>query len=377
MISEQLLLDITKCSRCGKCAALCPMFQKTRGWDTGVARGRLLLAWGLARGELEINDELIESLYRCPTCMICEKQCTAGVKVTEIIREARAAIVESGASIPFSHRSAFDIVAKITLRDGLERGWLDLVKGDFQEAGEILYFPGCLPYIEPILDLDMGVGRIISGAVGILNRAGIRPAIIKEFACCGHDAYWSGQYPLFNALREKNSRILKERGAKVIVTSCAECYRTLKNDYSLNAEVYHISQFVRDLVKEGKLSLNKGEERVTFHDPCRLGRHMGEYDAPREVLKLIADYKEMARYGKDALCCGVGAWMNCNEYSKQIRLDRVKEASEVADILITACTKCLAHFRCLMTEPEKTEGLPEIKIMDFTEFVSSKLKEGC
>jgi len=374
MISDQLLLDITKCSRCGKCTAVCPMFEKTRGWDIDVARGRLLLAWGLARGELEIDDKLVESLYQCPTCMLCEQECTAGVKVTEIIREARALIVEKGVSVPFSHKAAFDTVARITLREGLNRDWLDLVKGDFQEKGEIVYFPGCLPYAEPILDFDLGAERIISGAVKIFNRAGIQPAIIKEMACCGHDAFWSGQYQLFDALREKNSQLLN--GAKVIVVSCAEGYRTLKKEYSLEAEVYHISQFIRDLVREGKLILNKGGERITFQDPCRLGRHMGEYDAPREVLKVIGDYREMTRYGRDAACCGVGAWMNCNKYSKQLRLDRVREAAEVADILITACTKCLAHFRCLMAEPDKTEDLPDIKIVDFTEFVASKLKDG-
>lgn len=104
---------------------------------------------------------------------------------------------------------------------------------------------------------------------------------------------------------------------------------------------------------------------------------MGEYNAPREVLKAVGDYKEMARHGRDALCCGVGAWTNCNKYSKQIRLDRLKEASEVADILVTACSKCLAHFRCLMEEPDKTEGVPDIKIMDFTEFVANNLRKGC
>ena len=351
------------------------MFEKTRGWDTGVARGRILLAWGLARGELEVDDKLVEALYQCPTCMLCEQECTAGAKVTEIIREARALVVEKGASVPFSHKAAFDVVARITLRDGLNRDWVDLIKGDYQEEGEIVYFPGCLPYVEPILDFDLGAEMIISGAVKILNWAGIQPAIIKELACCGHDAFWSGQYSLFNALRQKNSKILN--GAKVIVTSCAEGYRTLKNEYSLEAEVYHISQFVRDLVREGKLELNNGGERITFHDPCRLGRHMGEYNAPREVLKAVGDYKEMARHGRDALCCGVGAWTNCNKYSKQIRLDRLKEASEVADILVTACSKCLAHFRCLMEEPDKTEGVPDIKIMDFTEFVANNLRKGC
>jgi len=374
MVDEQSLIDITKCSRCGKCTAICPVFEKTRGWDTGVARGRLLLAWGLARGELGIDDELVKSLYQCSTCMLCEQECTAGVKVTKIIREARKFIVEQGVETPFSHRAAFNLIARMTLRDGLDRDWHDLVSGDFQETGEIVYSPGPLPYLEPILDFDLGAERIISGAVKIFNRAGIKPAIIKELADSGHDAFWSGQFDLFKRLREKNTRLLKD--AKVVVTNCAEEYRTFKSEYSLSAEVYHISQFIRDLVKEGKIGFQNSSQRITYHDPCRLGRHMGEYDAPREVLRLLGDYREMKRYGKNAACCGVGAWMNCNEYSKQIRFDRVKEAAEVADVLITTCPKCLAHFRCLMAEPCRVDGLPDIEVVDFTEFVVRNLEEG-
>jgi len=373
MISQQLLQDITKCSRCGKCTAICPMFEKTGGWDTGVARGKLLISWGLARGELKINDKLIEALYQCPTCMLCEQGCAAGAKVAEIIREVRALIVEEGTPVPFSHKGTFDTVARITIRDRLQRDWQDLIRGDFRENGEIVYFPGSLPYLEPILDFNLGAGRIISAAVKLFNCAGIRPAIITQLADSGHDAFWSGQYQFFNDLKEKNSRLLA--GTKMIVTTCAEDYYIFKNEYSLEAKVYHISQFVRDSVREGKLAFSNSGERVTFHDPCRLGRHMGEYDAPREVLRSFADYREMARYGKNAACCGVGAWMNCNKYSKQLRLDRVKEAREVADTLITACNKCLSHFSCLMTEPEKVEGLPDIKIVDFTEFVARNLKE--
>lgn len=365
--------EMQKCFRCGICKVICPMFTRAGGWEDTTPKGRVMLALGLRQGEVEINDELIRDFYQCSTCMQCEVNCPAGAKVTEIIRETRGAIVEAGVSVPFAHKGLFDIVSRMTAREGLTPNWKDLIKGDFQEEGELVYFPGCLPYVEPLLNFDLGAEEIMSGVVKILNQAGIKPAIPQNLACCGHDAFWSGEYSLFDALREKNSKILK--GAKVIVTGCAECYASLKRDYSLGAEVYHISQFVRDLIKNGKLALKKGEERVTFHDPCRLGRHMNEYDAPREVLKAVADYREMPRARKDALCCGVGAWMNCNEYSKQIRLDRVGEASQVAATLITGCTKCLTHFRCLMAEPEKAEGLPEINIVDFASFISRNLRE--
>ncbi|MDD5093487.1 MAG: (Fe-S)-binding protein [Dehalococcoidia bacterium] len=372
MNNEQLLIDITKCSRCGKCGAICPMYKETEGWDTDVARGRVLLTWGLARGDLDVNQELVEAIYRCPTCMMCEQQCTSGVKVTEIIRKARELLVEKGADIPFSHKAAFDLISRITLRDDLKRDWTDLIEGDFVDKGEIVYFVGSLPYIEPVMNFDIGARRIMSGAVKILNHAGIKPAIIPQLADSGHDAFWSGQTDLFNALREKNTKLLK--GAKVIVTTCAEDYRTLSKEYSLPAKVYHISQYVRDLMKQGKLSFEKGTEKVTYHDPCRLGRHMGEFEAPREVLKQIADFKDMPRHGKDGPCCGVGAWMNCNEFSKEIRQDRLMEASQTAEIMITACSKCVSHFRCFLEEPNEKENPPTVKVMDFTDFVASKLK---
>jgi Fe-S oxidoreductase len=267
----------------------------------------------------------------------------------------------------------FGVIAKMTAKEGLKRNWGDLIKGDFKSTGEIVYFPGCFPMVAPLLDFEVGAEAISSGTVKILNQAGITPAIPEELGCCGHDAFWAGERAVFEELKEKNTKILKD--AKIIITSCAEGYRTLKNDYSLNAEIYHITQFANKLMNEGKLKFNQTEKKITFQDPCRLGRHMGEYEAPRNVLKAIGDYKDMPRSGKDASCCGVGCWMNCNEYSKIIRVDRVKEAGEVADILITGCPKCLTHFRCTMAQPEKIEGLPQIEIRDFSEFVASNLKE--
>ena len=362
--------EITKCVRCGKCTVFCPMFDKL-GWEAGAARGKLLLALGFIQGEVEINDEFVKSFYQCSTCMRCEAECPSGVPVINIIREVRRTLVTRGISIPFSHKGTFDVISKLTRREGFNSNWLNLIEGEFLREGEVVYFPGCLPYIEPLLDFELDFERTISGAIKIFNQAGIRPAIPEDLRCCGHDALWSGQYELFNELKEKNSKILGK--AKLIVVSCAECYRTLKKDYSLEGRILHISEFVADLVKEGKLNLGKVEGKVTFHDPCRLGRHMGVYKPPRDVLTRIASYEEMPRSGKEALCCGVGAWINCNKYSELIREERLKEAAGVAGIMITSCTKCLAHFRCLLSEPLEREGLPKIEVRDFTEFVSSNL----
>jgi heterodisulfide reductase subunit D len=365
-------LDYQMCMRCGKCRTICPLSSREIGFDDATPRGRAMLALGIKRGELKITDEIVRVFSQCPTCRQCEANCAAGTKITQMIKETRAAIAAAGAPIPLGHKGAFHFVSRMTAIDALTANWRDMIDGDFQETGDIVYFPGCLPYLEPLLEFEIGSKNIVNGIVKIFNQAGIKPAIPPKLACCGHDAMWSGDMELFNTLKEKNSKILKD--AKLIVAGCAEGYMTLKNEYSLGANIQHITQFVRDQLKNGKLNLVKGEERVTFHDPCRLGRYMGEYEAPREVLAAIANYKDMPRNRKDGVCCGVGAWVNCNECSKQVRIDRVQEAAQVADIMITACPKCLTHFNCLMQEPQPLEGLPKIKIMDFSDFVSRHLK---
>jgi heterodisulfide reductase subunit D len=132
-------------------------------------------------------------------------------------------------------------------------------------------------------------------------------------------------------------------------------------------EVLHISELIMETLTNHKSELKKLKKKVTYHDPCRLGRFAGVYDAPREVIKASgAELVEMPKNRKAAICCGTSSWVNCDVYSKMIQTNRLKEAKSTgAEILVTACPKCQIHFTCT----QNAEGYPKedkIEIMDLT-----------
>ena len=171
---------------------------------------------------------------------------------------------------------------------------------------------------------------------------------------------------------------------KRIVVSCPECYETLSIEYpkvikGWDIEVMHISELTSELAEKGKISFASSNDlKVTFQDPCRLGRIMGVYDAPRNVLNSIPNVTlvEMEHSRNDALCCGVSAWVNCGATSKQIQLDRLTEAKSTgANLIVTACPKCLIHFRCALSG-KTPEGMdPEFKVEDLTSIVAKALAD--
>ena len=170
-------------------------------------------------------------------------------------------------------------------------------------------------------------------------------------------------------MAEHNINVIKKSGAKKIVFSCPEGYRTFKIDYpryfNIDFEVQHVIELMSDAVSNGKLKLKNFDKVVTFQDPCRLGRHLGIYDEPRSVITSVPELKlvEMARSRNRAICCGVSAWMNCSIYSKSIQIARLKEAKKTnADLLVLSCPKCEIHFNCAMKESPSTAHFEEVKI---------------
>ena len=176
--------------------------------------------------------------------------------------------------------------------------------------------------------------------------------------CCGHDLLWVGDEESFVKLMKRNLEEINKAGARKLVTSCGECYRTFTRDYAqraggLDFEVQHISQFLAERLAELEPLLKDGDENVTYHDPCRLGRHSGVYDPPRQVLESVPglELKEMRRSREAGVCCGTSAWLNCDQYSKQIQIGRLKEAEATGmQTMVTTCPKCYIHFTCAKSE---------------------------
>jgi len=244
-------------------------------------------------------------------------------------------------------------------------GWLPAdVRVD--ENSKTLLWVGCAPYFDTFY-AENGVKTVDSaiGTIRILNALGIEPAVRSDERCCGHDALWSGDQQTYDRLVALNDTMLTAAAPELIVTTCPECAMTLQNDYPARCKadippIKHIAELVAE--RAGELKLNKLATTVTFEDPCRLGRHMGKYDEPRAALGAVPELelKEMQRNKAGAMCCS-GSWLVCNQATKRIQTDLLKDAAATgSDLLVTACPKCLIHLKCAQSGDETVPGI-EIK----------------
>jgi Fe-S oxidoreductase len=266
-----------------------------------------------------------------------------------------------------SHRGVFQTLGKLMSNSDMQP-FLKESEVELDESSEIAYFPGCAALYDLLLNRSESnyAGGIVAG-IKVLNKAGIKPRII--YGCCGHDLYYSGNLADFE--REKKKLLGKLTGK--IVIGCAEGYHMLKNHYKV--DVVYFSDFILDLVKDGKLELKPIEGlKVTYHYPCRLGRHNEVYDSPRELLGKIAEVVEMPASKNDGYCCSVSSWLNCNRESKKVREERLRQAVETeAKFLVTACPKCNLHLDCYYYDPNYDQNNPDtvkkIKLLDLQELV--------
>ena len=355
------------CLECGKCTANCPISRFNHDYSPRMMLSRLL------SGEM---DELVadEKLYACLACGMCRVRCPSDVRYTELMLLTRAEAFELGHKPNLSHGGVLHEIMRIHAADKLRQDRGDWLGSDLETArkGELLYFGGCLPYFDAVFE-EIGVeaGRIGRSAVMLLNAVGITPAVLPNERCCGHDLLWMGDKKGFAELAEHNIAAISAAGAKRVVTSCAECYRTLALDYPLYGgkvefEVMHISQLLGERLPELEGKLGATGARAAFHDPCRLGRHMGVYDPPRQLMGAIPELEvlEMQHNREAGVCCGTSAWINCDMYSKQIQVGRLQEAERAgAGTVITACPKCYIHFTCATSE-KRGEPQVDVKIQD-------------
>jgi Fe-S oxidoreductase len=241
---------------------------------------------------------------------------------------------------------------------------------------------GCLPYFDIYFE-DLGVRTLdtATGAIRIMNAMDIKPTLLENERCCGHDLLWTGDVASFRRLAEHNIKEIRRSKAATVVFTCPEGYRTFKLDYpryfgKLPFEVIHLSELVQQRSSQKALPLEKVKRTVTYHDPCRLGRHLDLYEPPREMLRSLGDIdiKEMYHHKHTALCCGTSSWTNCDMTSKQIQMLRLGEARETgAETLVTACPKCQIHLTCAMKD-QHLGGSLDITIRDLTAMVAEGLQ---
>lgn len=237
---------------------------------------------------------------------------------------------------------------------------------------EVLFWVGCAG------SFDDRAKKITKAFVKILNKANIDFAVLgTEESCSGDPAKRAGNEFLFQMQAMMNIQVLDGYEIKKIVTTCPHCFNTLKNEYPNlggNYEVMHHTQFLKELLDEGRLKVEGGKfkgKRITFHDPCYLGRANNEYEAPRDLLKkLEVELIEMRRCKSDGLCCGAGGaqmFKDAESGDKEIFIERTEEAIETSpSIIATGCPFCNTMVTDGVKSKEK-EG--EVEVLDIAEMI--------
>lgn len=355
------------CYQCGLCDTVCP-------WNRVRAFSIRRIIREATFGLTEIESE---EIWRCTTCGRCPQECPRGVKQIELGVSLRRIATEYGV-FPTPVKPIRTISAGLVAQGnpfGEERKnraqWTEgLSVQPFTEGMDILYFPGCYPSYDPRMK------KVARATAHILTKAGVNFGILgaKE-SCCGESIRKTGDEELFKRLARENIRTFIDHGVKKILVSSPHCYHTFKNEYPefmVNFEVIHISQYLFELIDAGRLTLTKEYgKKVTYHDPCYLGRHNGIYDEPREVLQRIPglELAEMPDSREKSLCCGGGGgriWMETpkGERFSDLRLEQAMGIG--AEVLATCCPYCITNFEDSRINREESESL---EIKDITEII--------
>lgn len=359
------------CFQCGLCDVVCP-------WNKVRKFSMRKLIREAAFGLSEIDGE---DLWRCTTCGTCPEQCPRGVKQIDVsvsLRRVAAAYEVFPTSVRSARTARASLISEGNPLQGERKDRAEWANGldlkPYAEGMEALYFVGCY------FSYDPRMKKVAVATANILNKAGVEFGILgdKE-SCCGESIRKTGSEKVFKALAKENIKTFIDNGVKKIIVSSPHCYHTFKNEYPefmVNFEVVHMSQYLLGLINDGRLELN-GElsQKVTYHDPCYLGRHNEVYDEPRDLLKKVTGLEliEMEAFGKSSLCCGGGGgriWMDTpqEERFSDIRLKEAKATG--AQILATTCPYCITNFEESRLNLEYEDFL---EVKDITEIISEML----
>ncbi len=372
------------CMRCGRCVAACPSAGAGEPFaprDFVQAMRHALWREHSPLGDIRFmsrNEEIQvgENFWYCTTCRACLEICPVYGAAFEVVTKKRVLAIEEGTQVPkllnqtleklFKYNNPWESSKK-------KRGaWVDdLEIVNLTKRGaeaDLCYFVGCTT------SFDDRAQVIARSFAQVLQTAGVNFGILgKKEPCCGDIARRVGELGLFEEQKEGCEELFEKYDITEVVTSSPHCFHTFNNEYpEAPFRARHYTQILQDLIANGKLPFKKGiEAKVTYHDPCYLGRHNRIFDEPREVIRSIPGIKlvEMPHHREDSLCCGGGGGRMWQDLQGEIKMSevRVREAEATgADIVITACPLCLI----MLEDACKVAGFKRpFKVMDLNELV--------
>jgi heterodisulfide reductase subunit D len=370
--------------KCGSCVNICPVYTQTQQLETTMGgfytnlKSFIRKAYGLpgmsirpdrAKGMLK---EYSEHPYLCTLCGRCSIVCPSFIDTKNTRIAARRFMVEKGEYPPSMDRLAetLERVHNIIGEPSEDRAaWVQALSEPPQdmfqrEKAKVVYFTGCVAAYFPMTK------RIPQSLVQILEKAGVDFTLLGgEEWCCGFPLIAAGMKEKAEALMQHNLQKVREKGAERIVFACPSCYHTWMEGCKNEIEIFHSTQFIKRLIEEGKITFKEKKTKVTYHDPCDLGRASGVYEAPREILQAIpgVELVEMNGSREECKCCGGGGNLemvrpDLSAAIAQAKIEEIKATG--ADMVITACQQCV---RTIFSNARKKK-IP-ITVMDISEFV--------
>jgi Fe-S oxidoreductase len=379
------------CTHCGTCkdvlnifSPACPageMYQL----ESYFPSGKMLIARGVTTGALTLGDDATrDRIYACTGCLSCEQQCAVyhHQHIFEMVQALRSEAVTQGNLNP-----AYMVMVESLKKDDNVFGKPKAERGDWakdmeikraaEEKADVVYHAGCL------LSFDPELWEVPRSVIRFLKAAGVDVGIMgAEESCCGGRAYEIGYEGEFTKYAQHFLETFNTLDVSKVVTSCSDGYSTFKKLYpkvkiDMNFEVMHVVEYLDMLIKDTKLKfIRKIPLKVTYHDPCHLGRHLGDsgvYDAPRRVLQSLpgVELVEMERTRENAWCCGAGAGVSQSnpELALWTANERLNEAKFTgAAALVTSCPWCERNFKDAAREYKQ-----DILIYDIAEMVCKAL----
>ena len=362
------------CLDCGKCTVVCPVARYNPEFNP-----RLIVQRNLEQKRFEPRDEAI---WSCLNCYMCLERCNYRVKFPEFIRALRTKAHGNGVQVQCSHGGALQAMMHLMAREDLQQKRMSWLPPDFELSGQYdtIFFVGCAPYFD-IMFGSLGVNTVegAKGALKLLKHAQIPFNLLVNERCCGRDLLLQGDRESFMVLAQANMQEFSRLGVRKVITSCPECYYTLKVDYpgmlgSTDVEVLYLTEVLAPLLQSGKLHLGRLEEKVTYHDACALGRGSRIFDSPRQVMCAVAGLElvEMEQCREKALCCGASPWVHCGAANRRIQEENLAQAEATgARVLVTSCPKCQIHLKCAQHDGDGKTS--KVDIQDLASLVARSL----
>ena len=371
------------CMRCGLCLSVCPGYRESLN-ETDSPRARVALVRAVKEGLFDASlDGYSGAFFRCLMCGSCTFACPSGVAVDRILELTRGELADQGLLpealsdldtriVQYRNISAEENDGRLIWVDNLPTPPTGLGK----ERAEVAYFVGCVSSFFP------RSYKVPQALVQIFDRAGVDYTLLGGAEwCCGYPLFINGEVARARELIQHNVEAVRVMGARKVVVTCASCYHFWKHSYpaalgvdDLGIEVQHATEFLADLLETGSLELNELRQKVTYHDPCDLGRKGGVIEAPRRILAQIPGLRlvEMAENRDSSHCCGGGGNLEsfAPEVSQAVARNRIRQAAEVeAGTLVSACQQC----ERTLANAARAERI-RIRVKDITEVVLEALE---